>query len=137
MKKMMLILFLLPRLLLSPAPIADFVILQTEPLNNYEAIWYAVTMVESGGRSDAFCIDINGLPSVGLAQIQQSRVSHFNRLTGHSYKLSDCFDPEISKQVFLYFANRIGNEDKLIRAWNGNINSQMTYNYLQKVKKYL
>ena len=130
------ILLLMIALKLTAPPGADIpVILKQEPLNNLEAIWLAVVQVESNGNPDAFCIDINGLPSVGVAQIQPSRIAHFNRLTGASYTLADCFDAEVSKRVFMYFARRIGNEERLIKAWNGS--GEMTEIYLTKVKRYL
>ena len=135
MRKLILIMLLLCEKLSAPPGVQVPVILQTEPLNNLEAIWRAVCQVESGGRSDAFCIDINCLPSVGIAQIQPSRISHYNRLTGASYTLADCFDAEVSKRVFMYFARRIGNEERLIKAWNGS--GEMTEIYLTKVKRYL
>jgi len=119
----------------APPPAKDFVILHEEPLNNLEAIWQAVIKVESNGSPDAFCIDINGQPSVGIAQIQPSRIAHYNRLTGKSYRLYDCFNEEISKEVFMFFARKIGNEDRLIKAWNGS--GWRTEIYLTKVKKYL
>lgn len=130
-------LLLLCQVLSAPPGYQVPVVLQTEPFNNLEAIWQAVIMVESGGNPDAFCWDVNNQPSVGISQIQPSRIAHYNRLTGKDYKLKDAFDPEISKEIFMFFAKRIGNEERLIRAWNGNIKSEMTYNYLQKVQKYL
>lgn len=109
-------------------------VLRPEPLNNLEAIWQAVIMVESNGNPDAFCIDINGQPSVGIAQIQPSRIAHYNRLAGTNYKLYDCFDPEVSKEVFLFFARKIGNEERLIKAWNGA--GWRTEIYLTKIKRF-
>ena len=119
------------------APPAEYqpVILQTEPLNRLEAIWQAVIMVESGGNPDAWVIDTNSKPSIGIAQIQQSRVEHFNRLTGEKYKHEDCFDPDISKEIFMFFARRIGNEKEIICRWNGS--GPMTEIYYEKVLKHL
>jgi len=123
------------RMLAAPPGINILVILKHEPLNNLEAIWGAVCQVESGGNPYAWCTDINGKPSVGISQIQQSRISHYNRLTGASYTLDDCLNPEVSEEVFMYFARRIGNEERLIRAWNGS--GEMTDAYLIKVKRQL
>ena len=135
MKKLILIMLLFCQKLSAPPGAQIPVILQTEPLNNLEAIWQAVIRVESNGNPDAFCIDINGQPSVGISQIQPSRIAHYNRLAGTNYKLYDCFNPEVSKEVFLFFARRIGNEEKLIKAWNGS--GWRTEIYLTKVKRYL
>ncbi|MEN6569020.1 MAG: transglycosylase SLT domain-containing protein [Rikenellaceae bacterium] len=136
MKRVLILLMLAACIKLSaPPPAQEFVILHEETLNNLEAIWQAVIKVESNGNPDAFSIDINGQPSVGIAQIQPSRIAHYNRLTGHSYSLADCFDPEVSKEVFMFFAKRIGNEEKLIKAWNGS--GPRTEIYYNKVRRYL
>jgi len=134
MKKLIFLFLLMSMKLSAPPSISIPTILRPEPLNNLEAIWHAVIMVESNGNPDAFCIDINGQPSVGIAQIQPSRIAHYNRLAGTSYMLKDCFDPEISKEVFMYFARKIGNEERLIMAWNGS--GPLTEIYLAKVKQF-
>lgn len=136
MKILLTIILLLIAIKLSAPPGVNIpVILKAEALNNLEAIWRAVCQVESGGNRWAWCIDVNGKPSIGISQIQQSRIGHYNQLTGASYTLDDCFDPEISKEVFMYFAERIGNEEKLIRAWNGS--GPATIKYYEKVKSKL
>lgn len=137
MKKLILIMLLFCQVLSAPPGYQVPVILQTEPFNNLEAIWQAVIMVESSGNPDAWVIDINDKPSIGIAQIQQSRVDHFNRLTGKNYKHEDCFDLDVSKEIFMFFARRIGSEEILIRSWNGNVKSEMTRIYYEKVKRYL
>ena len=126
---------MLPSLLSAPPAPYYPVILQEEPLNRLEAIWQAVIMVESSGNPDAWVIDINDKPSIGIAQIQQSRVDHFNRLTGKNYSHQDCFDPDISKEIFMFFAQRIGNEERLIKSWNGS--GPMTEIYYKKVRRHL
>ena len=131
----MTILLLLSLSLSAPPGVNIPVIIKEAPLNNYEAIWDAVCMVESNGNPDAFCIDVNGQPSVGIAQIQPSRIKHYNRLTEKNYLLKDCFDPEISKEVFMYFASRGKSEEMIIRSWNGS--GAMTIVYYNKVKRYL
>jgi len=134
MKKLIFLFLLMSMKLSAPPGISIPTVLRPEPLNNLEAIWLAVIMVESNGNPDAFCIDINGLPSVGIAQIQPSRISHYNRLTGATYTLADCFDPEVSKEVFMYFARKIGNEERLVKAWNGA--GALTEIYLAKVQRF-
>jgi len=131
----MIILLLLSLSLSAPPGVNIPMIIKEAPLNNYEAIWEAVCKVESNGNPDAFCIDINGQPSVGIAQIQTSRIKHYNRLTGKDYKLYDCFSSEVSKEVFMHFAYIHKNEEKLIRSWNGS--GAMTVIYYNKVKRYL
>lgn len=107
------------------------VILRPEPLTNLDAIWAAVCQVESSGNRWAVNFEKGG-HSVGIAQIRQVRIEHYNRLTGKDYILQDAFDPEVSREIFMYFARQIGNEDKLIRAWNGS--GAQTVEYLGKVK---
>jgi hypothetical protein len=135
MKKLIFLFLLMSMKLSAPPGINIPTVLRPEPLNNLEAIWQAVIMVESNGNPDAFCIDINGLPSVGIAQIQPSRISHYNRLTGATYTLADCFDPLVSKEVFMYFARKIGNEERLIKGWNGS--GPRTIEYYNKIKRHL
>ena len=134
MRTLILILFLACYNLSAPPGYQMPVILQTEPLNNLEAIWQAVCMVESSGNCYAVNYEKGGY-SVGISQIRQVRIDHYNRLTGANYTLDDCFSPEVSKEVFMYFAHRVGNEDRLIRAWNGG--GPATIRYLNKVKSCL
>lgn len=134
MRTLIIILFLACYKLSAPSGYQVPVILQPEPLTNLEAIWQAVVTIESGGNPYAVNYEKGG-HSVGLAQIRQVRIDHYNRLTGTNYTLDDCFRPEVSKEVFMYFARKIGNEDRLIRAWNGS--GPATYEYLKKVKSCL
>ena len=134
MKVVILILFLACYSLSAPPCYQVPVILQPEPLTNLEAIWQAVVIVESSGNPYAVNYEKGGY-SIGVVQIRQVRIDHYNRLTGANYTLDDCFSPEVSKEVFMYFAKRIGNEDRLIRAWNGS--GPQTIEYLNLVKVWL
>lgn len=134
MRTLILFLFLACFKLSAPPGYQVVVILRPEPLTNLEAIWAAVCQVESSGNRWAVNFEKGG-HSVGIAQIRQVRINHYNRLTGKDYILQDAFDPEISREIFMYFARRIGNEDKLIMAWNGS--GPETVEYLKKVKAVL
>lgn len=103
-------------------------------INPYENIWRAVCLVESGNDPKAYNPKEN---AVGISQIRQIRINDYNKRTGKSYKLKDMYDPDKSKEVFLYYAVKIGedNPEKIIKSWNGS--GKQTYQYLAKVKKHL
>jgi hypothetical protein len=108
-----------------------------EKIEPYEAIWNAVTKVESSGNRFAYHLEDNGTESLGIAQIQECRVKEYNRLSGSNLKHSDVYNPEISKRIFLFYADRYGvyQTDKFIRSWNGS--GKATYKYLAKVRNQL
>jgi len=102
--------------------------------NPFESIWEATCSVESNNNPLAYHMEDNGNPSLGIVQIQPSRVDDFNKRTGKHYKHTDMYDVVISKEVFMYYASRgnLYDMDKVIRDWNGI--GEMTYDYLKKVK---
>jgi hypothetical protein len=118
----------------APNHVEVYIVMQ-EKINPYEPIWRAVCKYESKNDSSAFCVDVNGLPSIGVAQIQQSRLSDYNAQSGHNYHLSDMFSPVRSRELFMWFASRSKNIDKFIRSWNGS--GDATVIYLQNIKKLL
>jgi hypothetical protein len=84
--------------------------------NNYERLAIAVYLQESSGNPNA----IGAANDVGLYQITPCRLENFNRLTGKNYSLNDRFNPEISREIFNYYAHKIGieNLEKIARKWN-------------------
>ena len=108
---------------------------QSEISRPYEKIWEAVIAVESGG--DPFAVGDKHMEeySYGIAQIRQIRIDHYNDLTGCNLRLVDVYDPEISKEVFMYFATGFRPDDYegISKAWNGST----TDRYWNKVKKHL
>jgi len=102
--------------------------------NPYLDIYNAIAMVESKMNPLAYNPKER---AVGILQIRQIRINDYNLLTGKSYKLKDAYDVEVSKEIFFYYAEKIGieNQDLIIRKWNGS--GPMTYKYLEKVKRYL
>ena len=112
-----------------------------EPIRPYENVWKAVCMVESSGNPLAYHMEKNGHASIGIAQIQESRIKDFNKRTGKNYKLADMYDPAKSKDVFLHYATGIGyrNPERICRLWNGGEPNGMkikeTYRYWLKVQK--
>jgi hypothetical protein len=114
------------------APATDVIYIKdVEPINYYEPLISAVVWVESRGDNNA--INFSEL-ACGPFQIRQIRVDHYNQLTGKSYTLDDCFDYEISKEIFMYFAQGKSYE-VAARNWNGKWS--LTENYWQKVENVL
>ena len=113
------------------------IIPESERINPFENIFKAVCRVESNGDSKAYHMEKDGHPAIGIAQIREIRVREYNRLTGADYKLSDMYSPEISRKVFMFYAQSYGvyRMDEFIRSWNGK--GKATIKYLAKVKKQL
>lgn len=113
------------------------VIIQPEKICPYDALFNAVCQVESSG--DPFAVGDTTLigQSYGIVQIRKIRLDHYCDLTGIRYSEQDMFCPEKSKEVFMYFADRIGPYDleRIIRNWNGRWD--LTDKYYAKVKSKL
>ena len=105
-------------------------IIRTGSIDPIEILWKAVCIVES--NNDPLAINIKE-QAIGIVQIRQCRIQHFNRLTGKDYKLEDCFDPAISKEVFMRFATE--DLEKTARSWNGS--GWRTKIYWKKIKRQL
>jgi hypothetical protein len=106
----------------------------TEPIDAYERLINAVVMVESAGDTLA----INELEEAfGAFQIRPVRLLDYYQRTGKKYTIQDCFNFDISKEIFLYYAMKIGYPDyqSIARKWNGS--GRMTRDYWEKVKLYL
>lgn len=115
------------------APASPFVTIeQRDPVRPYEALWQAVCQVESTGNPAAYN-PVEG--AVGIAQIRQCRVDHFNALTGKLYRLQDCYDPDVAREVFMEFAVRLREPERIARKWNGS--GPMTDVYWNKIKTQL
>ena len=116
------------------APSATYMIIdKIEPLNPFEKLFNAVCKVESNNDSLAFVIDINGLPSVGIVQIQQCRIDDYNKHTGNHYDLIDCFSQRLSKKIFLFYCQ--GDYESIAKHWNGK--GPLTDIYWMKINKIL
>jgi hypothetical protein len=106
----------------------------SDPVNAYDRLIKAVIQVESSG--DTFAYNLTE-EAVGAFQIRPIRLLDFNIRTGSNIKLEDCYNYEISKKIFLYYANRIGFPDyeSIARQWNGS--GKTTLEYWRKIKLYL
>jgi hypothetical protein len=133
--KSIIIIFLLLHTINAGAPADKFAyILISEPFGAYDKLIKAVVLVESFGDTMA-----NNLPegAIGAFQIRPIRLLDYNQRTGNDYKMEDCYNYNISKKIFLYYANQTGfhEYEKIARNWNGS--GETTRDYWEKVKSYL
>jgi hypothetical protein len=105
-----------------------------EPVNLYESLIKAIIQVESSGDTMAYNLISE---ATGAFQIRPIRLRDYNQRTGNTYQLEDCYNFQISKKIFLYYAHRISFEDyeSIARKWNGS--GESTLVYWEKVKSYM
>ena len=97
-----------------------------------QPLWEAVCTVESSNVKDT----VNRAEmAYGIAQIREIRIRDYNERTGKGYTLEDCLDSAISREVFMYYAEKIGDYEKAAKKWNGS--GYKTELYWEKVKKEL
>jgi hypothetical protein len=117
------------------APDLDAIfIIVNKPVSPFERLMTAIVKVESSGDTLAINCDEE---AIGAFQIRPIRLRDYNQRTGKNYKEEDLYNIEISKEIFLYYARKIGfpNFESIARSWNGS--GKMTSDYWQKVKSYL
>ena len=106
----------------------------TKPLDAYERLVNAVVMVESAGDTLAY----NQLEeAVGAFQIRQIRLLDYYQRTGINYTIEECYNFNISKEIFLYYARQTGYQDYETIAWNWNGSGNATLDYWEKIKSNL
>ena len=115
------------------APVSPrYLIIECPPeIKPYELLWKAVCKVESGNNPLAYNIKEN---AVGICQIRPVKLNHYNKLTGNHYTLSQMYDKEISKSIFMYFAMQYSDYETICIQWNGKSKHN---HYWQKVKTQL
>jgi hypothetical protein len=106
----------------------------SEPIDVYDRLIKAVIMVESFGDTMAYNLSEK---ATGAFQIRPIRLLDYNQRTGNNYKTEDCYNYKISKEIFLYYAKRIGfpKYELIARNWNGS--GGTTVDYWEKVKSHL
>ena len=111
-----------------------FYIMAPKPVDAYERIIHAIVLVESKGDNSARNLIEE---ATGAFQIRPIRLRDYNQRTGNNYKMEDCYNYQISKKIFLFYANRIGYPDyeSIARKWNGS--GKTTLDYWEKVKLFL
>ena len=110
---------------------------QDTPIRPYEDLWLAVCKVESNFNPYAIGdLDLKE-KSYGIAQIRRVRLDDYNDRTGNRLKLTEMYDPKISKEIFMFYATKFHHTDyeHIARRWNGS--GYKTLIYWGKVKKHL
>lgn len=105
-----------------------------KPVDAYDRLVNAVVSVESAGDSLAY----NQLEeAVGAFQIRSIRLLDYYQRTGINYKIEECYNFDISKEIFLYYAKLTGYPDyeTIARNWNGS--GKSTLIYWRKIKSNL
>ena len=118
-------------------PFTRLDIVMGESINPFEPIWNAVCMVESRMDSTAYNSKDPHGGSHGIAQIGGDRLREYNKETGKHYTIKDLYKVSVSKEIFMYYAVKIGHHkmNLVIRKWNGS--GPKTYRYLTLVKAHL
>jgi hypothetical protein len=100
----------------------------------FEPLLDAISIVESGKNNLALNEEEG---AYGALQVRQVRLDHYFQLTGKRYGLTDMYDYEKAKEVFIYFAMRIGDNqfEQISKRWNGS--GPLTEIYWNKVKALL
>lgn len=117
---------------LTAPPNERIAIVRHAPICPYERIINTVVTVESGGNTFAYNAKER---AVGAFQIRQVRLTEYNRLTGERLKLTDCYDYETSKRIFIYYAVQFRYDD--YKAISIDWNKSKTLKYWNKVKQRL
>jgi len=106
----------------------------SDPVNAYDRLVKAVVQVESAGDTLAYNLSEE---AAGAFQIRPIRLLDYYQRTGKNYKIEDCYNFEISKEIFLYYARQTGYQDyeTIARNWNGS--GKTTQGYWEKVKSNL
>jgi hypothetical protein len=114
--------------------IKEIIVLVPKPVSPFERLMNAIIKVESSGDTMAVNCDEEAL---GAFQIRPIRLLDYNQRTGKNYKEDDLYNIEISKEIFLYYAKKIGypNFESIAKSWNGS--GKLTATYWQKVKSHL
>jgi hypothetical protein len=100
-------------------------------VNSYDRLIKAIVKVECSGDYLAYNLKEE---AVGPFQIRPIRILDYNQRTGKDYKIENCFNFDVSKEIFLYYAKIIGypHYETIARNWNGS--GKTTLDYWEKVK---
>jgi hypothetical protein len=104
------------------------------PVEPYKNLIFAIGMVETKGDTLAY----NPYEEAsGIFQIRPIRLKDYNQRTGNNYKSEDLFNYEISKRIFLYYADMVGpyKFEQIARRWNGS--GLLTTSYWYRIRQYL
>ena len=106
---------------------------------NYEIIFKAVCYIESNGLWNSINLKEK---AIGIAQIRQIRLKDYYNQTGIYYRLTEMYDINKSKKVFMYYATKYPPEEyeRICREWNGGPNGMKKYctkKYFKKIEPIL
>lgn len=116
------------------------IIARGTPIDPFAKLWKAICMVESSNDPLAYRMEDNGFASIGIGQIQKSRLDDFNIKSGKNYRLEQMYDPIKAKEVFYWYCDDPYDFEKIARLWNGGPMGMMykqTHEYYLKIQKYL
>ena len=140
MKRLMILLFLsLLHLRAGCPPDYTLSIMESKPIRPFESIWRAIATVESQNNANAYNLKEN---AVGLVQIRQVRLDDYKKKSGVHYNLYEMYDTIKAKEVFMFYAEKIGhdNPERISREWNGGergMTKPSTKKYFAKVSEIL
>jgi hypothetical protein len=134
LKSILILLFLLLTVRAAAPDIRIAYLIRSEPIDIYGKLIKAVVMVESFGDTMAYNLTEQ---AIGAFQIRPIRLLDYNRRTGKAYKTEDCYNYKISKEIFLYYAQKtdFAEYETIARNWNGS--GETTRKYWEKVKSHL
>ncbi len=109
-------------------------LLAPAPINPYDKLIEAIIQVESEGDNLAYNSEEG---AIGAFQIRPIRLRDYNMRTGKNYLPEDLFRFDVSREIFLHYAIKIGypNFESIARKWNGS--GKTTLEYWKKVQNYL
>jgi hypothetical protein len=117
---------------LTAPPLRETVICHPKEINPYEAIIHAVTTVESSNGVNLY--NAKEL-AVGYFGIRPIRLEDYNKRTGQNVTHAQCYDYEIGKRIFLFYASQVDYRDikGICIAWNGVSKKNKYYAKIQAV----
>lgn len=129
MKQSLLILFLLISIRVMAPTERYLTLLRPEGINPYLNLYKASCFVESSHRANVINHDEN---AYGLVQIRQGKLTDYNNETGNNYTLQDCLNPDVSKKIWMHFADKYDYWDyeTIAKRWNAST----TDKYWNKIK---
>ena len=89
------------------------------PVDAYRKLMEAIGFVETMNNNQAYNPREQ---AAGIFQIRPIRLEDYNRRTGSRYTMRDLFNYEVSRKIFIYYADQIGPNDyeQIARRWNGS-----------------
>jgi hypothetical protein len=104
------------------------------PIEPFLKLFKAVVIVESNGDATTFN---KSSKATGIAQITPILLRDYNKRSGKSYTLNDCYDKKISKSIFMFYCMlpRTSDFEYIAKRWNGS--GKATEKYWTRIKSKL